>query len=430
MKVAEWGARAGRGIAQRDGNALAHLFSLHASGTRRCAATIVEPSVSIVQALLHGASLPPPWGDICAHYLCAGAFLFGPKTASRAPVESWRRACEEMHAAVSTYLRFFTSLTPGRWVLPVTAALLQDLRWVSQGSDDAGNVATSAAAAAAHGETPLPTHRHLEECARQLNKAFSACIADRNPVLTESKKWGTYAMVGMVFRTYFQLKSVSLCRNILRALAAADLPPLDAFPRADMVTYWYYVGRLAFLDEDYERANTELARAYANAPRDAQRQCERILLYWLPVRLLQGVRPSPALLAAYPRLDTLFAPFVNAYRTGDVRAYDAALEDPAAERALVRLGVFLALERAREGCVARLFRRVWLVSGKSTRLRLDRFWAALCWRGEGIDREDAEWSLATLIAKGRMRGYIAHERQVLVLSAADPFPHPTLAMLR
>ena len=46
----------------------------------------------------------------------------------------------------------------------------------------------------------------MEECARLLSKAFSTCIGDRQPDMEVSRKWGTYAVVGMVFRTYFQVR--------------------------------------------------------------------------------------------------------------------------------------------------------------------------------------------------------------------------------
>ena len=61
-----------------------------------------------------------------------------------------------------------------------------------------------------------------------------------------------------------QLKSLPLCRNILRALTAADLPALERFPRAERVTFKYYLGVLAFLGEEYGKAETELWNAFVN----------------------------------------------------------------------------------------------------------------------------------------------------------------------
>jgi COP9 signalosome complex subunit 12 len=52
-----------------------------------------------------------------------------------------------------------------------------------------------------------------------------------------------------------QLNSISLSKNILRAIQAskADLPPMEAFPKSHIVTFKYYVGVTLFLEEDYEK---------------------------------------------------------------------------------------------------------------------------------------------------------------------------------
>lgn len=177
------------------------------------------------------------------------------------------------------------------------------------------------------------------------------------------------------------------------------------------------------------QAEAELSQALALAPRSSTRHVERVLLYLVPLRLLQGQRPASWWLAEYPRLEALYAPFLGACRRGDVRAFDDALRDSTVERTLVRLGVYLAMERARDVCVTRLLRRVWTYSGRGTRLRLAPMAAALQWLGAADDADGAEWLVATQMARGRIKGYIAHERQMLVLSANDPFPRASLAML-
>ncbi|KAI3623437.1 COP9 signalosome (CSN) subunit [Malassezia furfur] len=416
MHAGEFGRAAAAAAGREDGAALAQLLSLHASATRRCCARIDDPA-SLGTALRVAA----PWGDILAPYLAAGAALFHADARRRAPADAWRTAHEAMERAVAAFLRYFANLAPGRWALPALYALLRDAQWVARGADDA---ATSAAPDGA-----LPTQKYTEACARQLNKAFSACAADRFPGLAQSKKWGAYAIAGQLFRLYFRLKSTALCKNVLRALHAADLPPLDAYPRADRVTFAYYVGRLAFLDEDYTKAESSLAAALAEVPARATRHVERILLYLVAVRLLRGVRPNRAWLARFPRLDALYTPLLDACWAGDVGAFDAILAEPATEHTLVRLGLFLALERARDVCRTRLFRRVWAVSGRGTRLRLALFTEALRCARLAPEPVETEWALATLIAQGRIKGYLAHERQMLVLSASDPFPHASLAML-
>ncbi|WFD22851.1 COP9 signalosome (CSN) subunit [Malassezia equina] len=373
-------------LPREDGEALAHALSLQSGSTRRKLATVADPSFPTVQALVRPARLPAPWDDVVAHYICAGALLFGPSARKRKPAESWHLAADALQASTSVFLRLFTALAPGRWAIPVLVSLLRDLRWAAKCADDAAHAVA---------RDSRRTNPHMEECARTLNRGFSACVADRYPGLSQSKKWGTYAMVGLVFRTYFQLSSISLCKNILRALGAGDLPPLEAFPKAHVVTFHYYVGRLALLEEDYGKG-------------------QQLAHRWLE---------------AYPRLAQLYNPFLRACQRGDVRSFDDALRDTAVERALVRLGVYLAMERARDVCITRLLRRVWACSGRGTRQRLAPMATSLQWLGAADDADGAEWLVATQMARGRVKGYIAHERQMLVLSANDPFPHASLAML-
>lgn len=50
-----------------------------------------------------------------------------------------------------------------------------------------------------------------------------------------------------------QLNSINLSKNVLRALEAAgdDIPPLKLFPKSHVVTFKYYRGVIAFLEENY-----------------------------------------------------------------------------------------------------------------------------------------------------------------------------------
>lgn len=42
--------------------------------------------------------------------------------------------------------------------------------------------------------------------------------------------------------------------------------------------------------------------------------------------------------------------------------------------------------------------------------------------GSDVDIDEVECVLANLIYKGKIRGYIAHEKRMLVLSKEQPFP--------
>jgi hypothetical protein len=72
--------------------------------------------------------------------------------------------------------------------------------------------------------------------------------------LEESRKWGIYNIINLLFKTYFKLNSISLSKNILQAIQAyrGDMPALSAFPMAHQVTFKYYAGVIYFLAEAYQ----------------------------------------------------------------------------------------------------------------------------------------------------------------------------------
>lgn len=95
--------------------------------------------------------------------------------------------------------------------------------------------------------------------------------------LEESRKWAIYYIVNLLFKTYFKLNSASLSRTILTSLTAyeqrGDLPPLEAFPKSQRVTFRYYEGVLYFLEENYDlvcnHPSAELSISLTSAGREA-----------------------------------------------------------------------------------------------------------------------------------------------------------------
>lgn len=362
------------------------------------------------------------------------------------------------HGIGSAYLRFLTALPPttsSRPYLPVLMQLLLDLRQLAVLADR-----VSATSAASTSTTTAPPQPHLESTARQLNKAFTACVADRNTDMQTSRKWATYRIVVLLFRTYFKLKSLPLCRNILRALSAAPLPALDEYPRADRVSFRYYTGVLHFLAQEYPRAHTDLLYAWENCHVGAVKQQEMILRTLLPLQLLlkgrlprrsgqsqqppgnlpqNGQSASPGLLDRFPRMSALYTPFLTSLSPRPcLSRFSQSLQDPTLERALVLQGSYLAVEAIRPILLREVLRRAWLVKKRETRMSLDDAQRALRFAGwapetpvSGDDdsgagdagaKEEVEWLVGGLIARGFVKGYISHERGMIVLSNTNAFP--------
>ncbi|KAF2189205.1 hypothetical protein K469DRAFT_701814 [Zopfia rhizophila CBS 207.26] len=286
----------------------------------------------------------------------------------------------------------------------------------------------------------MAKNEKLEDAARQLNRMFSLCIGDRNPIM-ESRKWGTYYMANLQFKTYFKLKAIGLSKNVVRSINASDLPPLENFPKSHQVTFKYYTGVLAFLQEDYAQAETHLTEAWRLCHKDATKNQELILTYLIPCRLVaRHTVPTSALLAHFPHLQQLFSPLVTCIKRGDLSGFDNALI--ACEDEFVKRRIYLTLERTRDIALRNLLRKVFIAGGyeplkegqtdadriRRTRIPVAEFAAAfrIGMSGEGtgqvLEDDEVECMIANMIYKGLLKGYISRERSMVVLNKKGAFP--------
>ncbi|KAL7271234.1 COP9 signalosome (CSN) subunit [Rhizina undulata] len=334
---------------------------------------------------------------------------------------SWKKAYEAQKETTLAVIRGYSNGNWPNWTLPLLYIVCRYLRTIAIRSDDEAKRA---------GNKP----EHLEDAARHINRTFTLCISDRAP-LDESRKWGTYYIVNLLFKTYFKLNAITLSKNILRALQAtnADMPALESFPKSHIVTFKYYVGVICFLEEDYPKAESYLSDALKLCKKDAVRNQELILTYLIPAHLLTThTIPTVSLLSRYPRLEALFGPICKTIKSGNLRAFDAALEANEAE--FVKKRIYLTLERGRDIAMRNLFRKVFLIGEKKTRIPVKEFQAAMACAGQVgdgqeednvamvVEAEEVECLLANLIYKGLMKGYISREKQMVVLSAREAFP--------
>jgi hypothetical protein len=87
-------------------------------------------------------------------------------------------------------------------------------------------------------------------------------FAHRSP-LEKTRRWGTYRLITLLFRIYFRLGNMHLCVSLTKALKMqSELPALEKFPIGHQVTYRYYIGVLAFFDENYGVAEGHLGFAF------------------------------------------------------------------------------------------------------------------------------------------------------------------------
>lgn len=321
---------------------------------------------------------------------------------------------------VSAYNDWFRSDNTA-WSLPVLYVIYRDLRSFATRADEALILKD---------EKPVK----LAEAARLIQVGFGLCCSDRTSS-GDTKKVGVLYMASLLFKIYFKLKSTALCKNVIRGVDNAGLLDGFATPMAHRVTYRYYMGVLCFLQEDHDKAEEHLSFAFNNCHRDKHRNRNLIMNYLIPLKLLKGKRPIPALLRQFKQLSDLYQTFMTAVQLGNVELFDKHLVR--VEKQLMKRGTYLIVERCRDVCLCNFVKVIHRLKSRSHQIPLEAF-RKIVYEGEDASddfQEDAdaqleevECLLANLIAQDRVRGYIHHQARMLVLSKLDAFP--TQAIIR
>ncbi|KAG5634530.1 hypothetical protein H0H81_001638 [Sphagnurus paluster] len=331
------------------------------------------------RATLRGyeGGMQSPWDEIAIQYV-----LICTHIAKVRPGEAFK----EHSQLVSLFLRFFTENRG--WTLPALFSILRDLRDLAFDADH-------------HAKYNNQKSECMEEAARTIAKAFGNCMTDRTSPPDQSRKWGIYYVVGLVMKCYFRESEANIT---LQERTPGTRGELGHSPTLRI-----------------SASEQELTLAFYHCHLQAHSNQERILTYLIALRILKGHLPSTELMERFPLLNELYSPFIAAIRVGNVPAYDHALEKW--ERRLVELNLWLSLEKARELCLRGLFRRVWVATNKSTRIPISMFHSSLKISGlPNVTDAEAECLVANMIYKGFMRGYISHEKQMVVLAQTNAFP--------
>ncbi|CAB4391762.1 uncharacterized protein OCT59_013167 [Rhizophagus irregularis] len=377
-----------------DGDGIKVLLSTAASHVKDLTLKISQNNPKKLEADVHRI-IGNPWAELILQYF---------KVLLAIHKNNYYEVYKEHNNMTIIFFRLASNLS--RWILPVLYMICWETRELADKADDY---------LIDNDEDP----KCLDEAARNINKGFSTCITDRSPLNT-SRKWGVYYMAGFAFKTYFKVRQRNLCTNILRSIKVQDLPNLGQYPKPHQVTFLYYHGRLLFLEAAYQQAEERFVAAFRRCPRFEKNNKELILRYLIPVWLIRGVLPSRELLSRYPAINELYGPFIDAIKDGNVKKFEEALLQK--EKILVAHETFLTVELAREISIRSLFKKVYILNNRVSRIPLEKFHIALKFVGLNVEMTEVIWFVAEMIRKGFIRGYLSYQKMYLVLSEINPFP--------
>ena len=171
-------------------------------------------------------------------------------------------------------------------------------------------------------------HAKLNNAALLLQESYSKSYSDRKELQPNapydndgSKKAAVLFIVNELFRIYFRLNTLRLCKNVAKPTEAKKLHELGTM--GQMVTYKYFSGRLCLFEDNFIAAEEHLEYAYNNCPNNAIHNKHCILRYLIPIKLYRGKLPTIQLLQEYKLVE--FINVVDSIRKGDLRVFNDAL---------------------------------------------------------------------------------------------------------
>ncbi|GFP98545.1 pci domain-containing protein 2 [Phtheirospermum japonicum] len=260
------------------------------------------------------------------------------------------------------------------------------------------------------GKTP----EKLKGAGSFLMKVFGV-LAGKGP-----KRVGALYVTCQLFKIYFKLGTVHLCRSVIRSIETARIFDFEEFPVRDKTTYMYYTGRLEVYNENFPAADHKLSYALTHCDARKGTNIRMILKYLIPVKLSIGILPRTLLLQKYNLNE--YSEVVLALTRGDLRLLRHSLQEHED-----RSGVYLVLEKLELQVYQRLVKKIYIMQkqkdpNKAHQIKLDVIVKALKWLEMDMDVDEVECIMSILIYKNLVKGYFAHKSKVVVLSKQDAFP--------
>ncbi|CAH1963445.1 unnamed protein product [Acanthoscelides obtectus] len=255
----------------------------------------------------------------------------------------------------------------------------------------------------------------LEKAAECLMGCFRVCAADNRSAEEDTKRLGMLALVNQLFKVYFRINKLHLCKPLIRAIESS--PFKENFPLGQQVTYRILVGRKSMYDSDYKAADEYLTYAFENCHRASRKNKRLILIYLVPVKMLLGYIPSRKVLEKYDVLQ--FWDLVQAVCQGNLKQFDQLMLTH--ESFFIQCGIYLIVDKLKIVAYRNLFKKVYLILN-THQIPVESLMNALQFLGQDVDLDETQCIVANLIYEGKIKGYISHQHRKVVVSKQNPFP--------
>lgn len=258
---------------------------------------------------------------------------------------------------------------------------------------------------------------YMERACECLMQLFRVCATDTRSAISNSKRMGMISIINQLFKIYFRINKLHLCKPLIRALDTANI--FDHCTLAQKVTYNYYLGVKTLFDLRIMEAEKLLDFVFENCHPQSFKNMRLTLIFLIPIKMLLGRMPTKQLMDKYEL--NQFEPIKRAVIAGNVGDLDEAIETNS--DFFWRYGIYLIIERLRPVALRNLFKKV-SICAKNHLVEMDLILNAvrMVQPGQDIKIEEVHCMLSKLIYEGRIKGYLSIGHQKLVLSKTNPFP--------
>ena len=331
--------------------------------------------------------------------------------------EDFDDAYKNVHAAFGSILDFMGSNVDFPFLAGTLARLASDLRMIAVIAD--GSKA----------ERERLSSQCLRECQNSITRAFTLVAKDRLPLTDKNcKKLYLFSITNTLFKIYFKLNTLQLMGKLIKLVdSPVVMNSLEAFSLCDVVTYKFYVGRLALFEDRYDEARQCLRFALQHTPQTPAclKNRQLILASLVPVEMCHGTMPTVVVGQQYGLQDLV--DLGDAVQSGNLRAFNDIFAS--IKVVLIQSGTYLVVEQLKGLIYRNLFKKIHKIT-ESTRLNLVAFQTACEWLGESLDLDEIECILANLIFENKVKGYLSHQKRILVVGKTDPFPVASIKRVR
>lgn len=272
----------------------------------------------------------------------------------------------------------------------------------------------------------------LEWLCKTSNTAFKKALAvvEVAPSCSNISAALIYSLLVLQLRALTQLKRYSAAVSLfnLRHQKGKDFPSLKNCSPRIQATFCFYEGVYNVASGSLDLANTVLTRAFeVSSKYNVPELSQRILIYLVPVKCLcEQLLPSQEVFKSFPLIEKLYKQLLTSILRGNISQFSEHLESR--KRIFSSNRLYVAVTTMWRLCIVYMLRRV-QIEVESSRIPMDLVDKALEWSGYFSDRRSPDKRtasqvllIAQLIRSGYIKGYVAPEHGLIILSKSNSFP--------